>query len=131
MIQQFHSWVYRERFFQCKYDGILTLSLPINPMSLDQSFPVLGLRILRIILMSLGCLGPRVLWTWSVVFLLLSVIDFRPQADVGSNNDMADTEVRINLPKETKSPAPSVVGTFVLESGLHNQSQGNILSSTV
>ena len=100
-------------------------------MNLDQSFPVLGLRILRIILMSSGCLVPRVLWTWSVVFLLLSVIDFRPQADVGTNNDMADTEARINLPKETKSPAPSVVGTFVLESGLHSQSQGNILSSTV
>jgi len=65
---------------------------------------------------------------------LFSVTDFRPlwpQTDFGINSDMVDGEVRINLPKETKSPAPSVVGTFVLESGLHNQSQGNILSSAL
>lgn len=54
-----------------------------------------------------------------------------PQTDIGTSSDMVEVEVRIDIPKETNSPTPFAVRIFVLESGFHNQSQRNILSSAV
>lgn len=51
--------------------------------------------------------------------------------DVGTCSDTVEAEVKINTPKETDSPAPFVVETFVLESDFHNQIQGNTLSAAV
>lgn len=102
-------------------------------MTLGKSLPTLGLGIVRMILRSSGYLvsqGPP----HSVYgFLLLRVLisDSPGLNRLWTSSDMAGVEVQINLPKETNSPARSIVRTFVLESGLHNQNQGNSLSSAV